>query len=690
MFRTRTVYWNTQKALDFRISRPYVTTYNTEIGNKPFKGFNLLIKQPDIRYLAFEGGGAKGVVYVGVVERLQQQKMLDKVEAVAGSSAGAMQSMLYGLGYSTSQMRDILFQTNMNSFLDISAGQESMNWIQKAWRTALNITTKTDKLGRGVFQGDVLKDWLKDKVKDRILNLYNGVSSGTTKDYLKTLVDKDGEITFSDLETLKTKVSEAQIKKMYFTGTNCTSQQLEVFSPTTSPDMPVYLAARISTSFPWAFKSVIYNGSEYIDGGALNNYPMQVFDNPDNEKYCIGKDGANLETLGVRVDNNQEIMELLWKTPGSEPTGFLNKFKISLGKFFVGVDYITAGRATDVATYEKYPHRTIQVFDKEYSTLNFNLSEQDKQALVESGRTATDTYIKNYLSENTAISIQVEKLEDLTNYVSKDTLEAAVKRHEAELYVRTDLPKLLKDLPFDYFKSETQKTIEAETQKLLESKSSANLEVLEQDVIPKVQDRLYTLLESSLKSEFNKILVKGGYNPAAFSEVIFDVFQYTGPDSLISRTMTNIVNIVDSQGNSYLKNVISAEIAKKNFHDLNQSADDIQKQINQYELEISQSKQEQAKIDADISSIQEKIDTAEQQDKLSLIEQRTELERKIEAERSSREEIKNAKDAAQKEKERRESTDWDTKKETDQQKYEQEMKDKQVAARNQQNGIFEF
>jgi NTE family protein len=40
--------------------------------------------------LVFEGGGVKGVAYGGVLEVLDQQGILDQIQNVAGTSAGAI------------------------------------------------------------------------------------------------------------------------------------------------------------------------------------------------------------------------------------------------------------------------------------------------------------------------------------------------------------------------------------------------------------------------------------------------------------------------------------------------------------------------------------------------------------------------------------------------------------------------
>lgn len=50
--------------------------------------------------LVFEGGGVKGIAYAGALEILDKEGILQNIERVAGTSAGAMMAVLVGLRYS--------------------------------------------------------------------------------------------------------------------------------------------------------------------------------------------------------------------------------------------------------------------------------------------------------------------------------------------------------------------------------------------------------------------------------------------------------------------------------------------------------------------------------------------------------------------------------------------------------------
>lgn len=70
------------------------------------------------------------------------------------------------------------------------------------------------------------------------------------------------------------------------------------------------------------------------------------------------------------------------------------------------MNYVEATKKIDRETYEKYPQRTIQISDRNYSTFNFNLTEMDKNALAESGRKATSDWLQLYY-DNAGIEIEV-------------------------------------------------------------------------------------------------------------------------------------------------------------------------------------------------------------------------------------------------------------------------------------------
>ena len=70
------------------------------------------------RNLVFEGGGVKGIAYVGATEVLEKKGILPSIARVGGTSAGAINALLVGLNYSPTETKQILSQLDFQSFLD--------------------------------------------------------------------------------------------------------------------------------------------------------------------------------------------------------------------------------------------------------------------------------------------------------------------------------------------------------------------------------------------------------------------------------------------------------------------------------------------------------------------------------------------------------------------------------------------
>src|SRR6185295_16061438 len=70
------------------------------------------------RNLVFEGGGIKGLAYGGALEVLDEQRILDKIERVAGTSAGSITAMLVALRYSPREIRRFLVDLDFRELED--------------------------------------------------------------------------------------------------------------------------------------------------------------------------------------------------------------------------------------------------------------------------------------------------------------------------------------------------------------------------------------------------------------------------------------------------------------------------------------------------------------------------------------------------------------------------------------------
>ncbi|MGD8679905.1 MAG: patatin-like phospholipase family protein, partial [Lysobacterales bacterium] len=214
------------------------------------------------RNLVFEGGGVKGIAYVGALDQLEKRKILNNIRRVGGTSAGAINAVLLATGHTTAETREILSRLNFKNFMD-----DSWGFVRDSKRLL-------DEYGW--YKGDFFRDWIGGIIEDKAGNRY---------------------ATFNDFRNLG-------LRDLYLVGTNISTGYSEVFSAEHTPRVPVAEAARISMSIPLFFAAVRnFRGDVYVDGGVLRNYPVKLF---DRAKYVTrNKLNANSRSPGYYDSANK-------------------------------------------------------------------------------------------------------------------------------------------------------------------------------------------------------------------------------------------------------------------------------------------------------------------------------------------------------------------------------------------------
>jgi NTE family protein len=325
------------------------------------------------RNLVFEGGGVKGIAYVGALQVLDKKGIMQNIERIGGASAGAIIATLVGLNYSIEEIGTILRNLNFQNFLDDSWGiiRDSKRLIQEF----------------GWYKGDFFRNWIAEIIKKKTGN---------------------SEATFNDANNQK---KERGFHDLYFIGTNLSTRFAEVFSFEHTPRMCIADAVRISMSIPLFFAAKRSSRSDvYVDGGVLDNYPVKLFDRkkyveqysclPDYYKEHNAKLSQtnieispyvfNKETLGFRLDSAAEIAVF---RDHAEPINY------PVNDFF---DYVSALLETILESQaSEHLHsddwqRTIYIDTLGVKTTEFDLSNERKDDLVKSGMENTEKYFVWY------------------------------------------------------------------------------------------------------------------------------------------------------------------------------------------------------------------------------------------------------------------------------------------------------
>ncbi|MEZ5047520.1 MAG: patatin-like phospholipase family protein [Chitinophagaceae bacterium] len=241
--------------------------------------YSLSAKSQPYENLVFEGAGIRGIAYCGVVKELEKRKITKDIVKVGGTSAGAITALMLAIGYSSSEMYDIISETKFQKFNDgqyLFVGGLSRMKSKYGW-----------------YKGDKFTKWLENIIKAKTGN---------------------ADITFRELK-------EQNHKELYITATCMNKQKLIVFSEASYPYMKIKDAVRISMSIPLYFEAVFIDslGTIYkkqnkknsldivVDGGILGNFPIAIFDTliKDNSEHIIRI--PNSKTLGIRIDTDEQI-----------------------------------------------------------------------------------------------------------------------------------------------------------------------------------------------------------------------------------------------------------------------------------------------------------------------------------------------------------------------------------------------
>lgn len=315
----------------------------------------------------------KGIAYVGAMQILEGRGILKDIVRVGGTSAGAINALIFSLGYTISEQQDILRSTDFREFMDDSFGV-----IRDTARLAESY---------GWHKGEFFKGWIGDLIEARL---------GSRR------------ATFGDL-------LEKGRPSLYVVGTNLSTGYSEVFSAERHASMELATAVRISMSIPLFFAAVRHGDRKdvYVDGGVQLNYPVKLFDrkryidmrkdrkaartteyyNKENARLELQRPGRspyiyNRQTLGLRLDKQEEIGLFRYDEPiKGKPVKDFTDYARALYSALMNVQ-------NNVHLHGDDWQRTVYINTLDVGTTDFNLSEGKKDELIEEGILGTERYFK--------------------------------------------------------------------------------------------------------------------------------------------------------------------------------------------------------------------------------------------------------------------------------------------------------
>ncbi|MCK5908029.1 MAG: patatin-like phospholipase family protein, partial [Flavobacteriales bacterium] len=199
--------------------------------------------QEDVKVgVVLSGGGAKGVAHVGVLRMIEEAGV--RVDYIGGTSMGAIVAALYSVGYSVDDLDSIIRVLDMSKMVDGVIPRRHLTYFEKT------------------YEGET---FVSVPVKNWSVGLPQGMSNG------QSVIDAFTELTreypgHQDFNKLPI--------PLVIMATDIVTGESVEFHEGNIP-----LVMRASSSFPSLFNPIEIDDRLLVDGGVMNNFPVQEVKN---------------------------------------------------------------------------------------------------------------------------------------------------------------------------------------------------------------------------------------------------------------------------------------------------------------------------------------------------------------------------------------------------------------------------
>jgi NTE family protein len=366
--------------------------------------------------LVFEGGGAKGSVFVGALGEFFKAGL--KPRRLIGTSAGAITATLLAAGYTPDEM---LAATNEK--LPPPDGRPRFaSFMDAPLRADFSEDDINNSVTMEVFKKIPIPDLFH--VDERLLHtfmddrqyrqLFSFVECGgffTGKKFLEWVREKLG-VKGKDIPAGATlaQMFEKTGVDLSLVVTDTTDEEMLVLNHRTAPGVPVEWAVRMSMSIPFVWREGAWReewgtyrnrsklnaeggkGNVIVDGGVLSNFPIRlVADDPRDDEFVAEVMGTDTDpaaagNLGLLIDENIAVEG----QPDQKPPSMLSDLRTARR---VGRLVDTMMQAQDESVIRDHEDEVCRLPAKGYGTTEFDMPQARLDALIEAGRQAMSEHL---------------------------------------------------------------------------------------------------------------------------------------------------------------------------------------------------------------------------------------------------------------------------------------------------------
>ena len=376
--------------------------------------------------MVFEGGGAKGMVFVGALREVEARGIFPA--RLMGASAGAIMATFLAAGYSVEEMEAALKEEQdgvpvFEGFLEVPPqlpeeqiqnsafrnllGEINVSFIPDALENKLDsaLASAAGKFPQtnqlmfffeygGFFAGNYFLNWLQAKLNEGIYRLDRGAWG----------LDKARQFGNMNLGEFY----QATGAELSLIASDTTAASMLILNHYTAPDCPLIWAVRMSMSFPLLWQEVVWDsawglyrgkdltGHTLVDGGMLSNFPIELFISTQPEVQAVmgEKNVERSNLIGFLIDDAKEVPGAPSKSKGA---GFLGKImggEVRLKTVErIGKLINTMTQAHDKMIIEQYDQFVIHLPAKGFETTEFDMTVERRDALIKGGLETAKRYL---------------------------------------------------------------------------------------------------------------------------------------------------------------------------------------------------------------------------------------------------------------------------------------------------------
>ena len=272
--------------------------------------------------ICLSGACNRGICYLGAFKKLEETNLL-RIEKIVGVSIGALIAVCYILGFSSDELLRIIVEKDFREFRDFSFTEEG-----------------------AILKGIEYKNWVSEILAKKV----------------------NPNITLLDFYNI-TKIHFTCTTTCIYSTNNEYQEGVVFLSHIHTPTMPLSTAINCSMAFPFIFPPVYYAGCQFIDGGVLENFPIDLL----SEK-----------ALGLKVN----FRPIDGSTSIKNPISYIGKiFELITFRF---------------KTLKPETNVNIVCTDcDDFNVIDFELSIDDKITLFKRGYSSMEKFLKSKVLKDT-------------------------------------------------------------------------------------------------------------------------------------------------------------------------------------------------------------------------------------------------------------------------------------------------